>query len=325
MKKKILSIMLTVVMGAVFISGCSENDDNDIVVGISQYAEHSSLDNCREGFIEGLKQGGYEEGKNITIKYLNSQADMSVSAQIATDLVSNSDIICAIATPSAQTCFNAAEPKNVPVIYSAVNSPETANLVDENGKNVGEVTGTSDKLPVEKQLETIRKFLPDAKNIGIMYTTNEANSLFTIEEYKKAAPEYGFEIVEAGVNNVSEIPMALDGIIGKIDCMANLTDNNVVNSLPVILEKTNAKKIPVFGSEVEQVVNGCAAGVGIDYNVLGIETGRIAARVLDGEKASEIPYEIIDESFLYINSDILASLGLTCPSELRELAIEVEK
>lgn len=141
----------------------------------------------------------------------------------------------------------------------------------------------------------IREILPDAKTVGILYSTNEVNSQAAIEEYKKAAPEFGLEIVESGISTSADIPLAAEQLAAKVDCISNLTDNNVVSSLPVVLEAASKNGIPVFGSEIEQVKRGCLAAMGLDYIALGEQTGRMAAQVLKGEKeASEMPYELIE-------------------------------
>ena len=158
-------------------------DEESVTIGISQFAEHGSLDNCREGFLEGLKEAGFEEGKNLTVEYQNSQADTGSAATIADSFVNKQvDLICAIATPSAMSAYNSAMDADIPVIYTAVSDPVGAGLVNEDGTNVGNITGTSDKLPVTEQMELIRELMPDAKKIGILYTTSEANSVSTIQE-----------------------------------------------------------------------------------------------------------------------------------------------
>ena len=201
--------------------------------------------------------------------------------------------------------------------------PIAAELANADGTPVGEVTGTSDKLPVTEQLAMIREILPDAKTIGIMYTTSEVNSLSAIEEYKIAAPEYGFEIVETGISTTADVPLAADSLLSKVDCVTNLTDNTVVASLPVILDKANKLNVPVFGSEIEQVKIGCLAAMGLDYIDLGKQTGKIAAQILKGEKkASEIPYEIISEPGFYVNTKVAENLGIEVPSDLADSAVE---
>lgn len=294
-------------------------------IGIGQYAVHGSLDNCREGFIAGLAGEGFVEGKNLTILSENAQADSGLAAQINTNFAGQkADLICAIATPIAQSAYGVGRKNNIPVIYTAVTDPVAAELANADGTPVGEVTGTSDKLPVAQQLQMIREILPDAKKIGILYTTGEVNSASTLAEYKEKAPEYGFEIVESGVSSSADIPLATDGILGKVDCLSNLTDNNVVSALPQILAKANKKNIPVFGSEIEQVKIGCLAAMGLDYVVLGNQTGRMAAQVLKGEKkASEISYEIIAEAAFYGNTKVAENFGIDFPEGLASGAKEL--
>lgn len=303
----------------------SAADGASYTIGIGQFAEHGSLDNCREGFLQGLAEEGIVEGENLTILYENAQADGGTASQIINNFIAKkADLICAIATPIAQAAYGGARKENIPVIYTAVTDPVAAALANEDGAPVGEVTGTSDKLPVEKQLEMIRQILPDAKTIGILYSTSEVNSETAIAEYKAAAPDYGFEIVEGPVTATSDIPLAADSILEKVDCLNNLTDNTVVSALPTILDKAAKKNIPVFGSEVEQVKIGCLASIGLDYIDLGRQTGKMAAKVLKGEaKASEMKYEVIEEAAFYGNLKVAENLGITLPAELTDSAAEV--
>lgn len=299
-----------------------ETDGKTYVIGIGQFAEHGSLDNCRTGFMQGLLEEGLVEGENLTVMYENSQADGGTANQIIDNFVAKkADLICAIATPMAQSAYSAAKKDNIPVIFTAVTDPVMAELANADGTPVGEITGTSDKLPVENQLAMIRTILPDAKKIGIMYSTSEINSVSAIEEYKEAAADYGFEIVESGVSSTADIPLAADNLLEKVDCINNLTDNTVVSSLPVILDKAGKKGIPVFGSEIEQVRIGCLATVGLDYISLGEQTGRMAAKVLKGEKkASEMNFEIIEEAAFYGNNKVAENLGIAIPESLSSTA-----
>lgn len=294
-------------------------------IGIGQFAEHGSLDNCREGFLAGLAEEGIEEGKNLTVLFENAQTDGGTASQIATSFAAkNVDLMCGIATPMAQSAYSVAMKSGIPVIFTAVTDPIAAELANADGTPVGEITGTSDKLPVEKQLEMIRAILPEAKTIGIMYTTSEVNSESAIAEYKAAAPNYGFTIVESGISASSDVPLAADSLLEKVDCMTNLTDNTVVASLPIILDKAAKKNIPVFGSEIEQVKIGCLAAMGLDYIDLGKQTGHMAAKVLKGEaKASEMNFEVIEEAAFYGNSQVAENLGITFPDSLTSSAKEM--
>ena len=299
--------------------------DGSYTIGINQFAVHGSLDNCREGFLEGLAENGFVEGQNLTVLEENAQADPGLAAQISTNFAGqNVDLICAIATPSAQSAYSVGRKSDIPVIYTAVTDPIAAELANDDKTPVGEVTGTSDKLPVEQQLEMIRAILPDAKKIGIMYTTSEVNSASTLAEYKEKAADYGFEIVESGVSSTADIPLAADSLLEQVDCLNNLTDNTVVASLPLILSKANAKNIPVFGSEIEQVKIGCLAAMGLDYVDLGKQTGRMAAEVLKGEKkASEMSFEVIEAAAFYGNTKVAEDLGITFPEDLTANAKEL--
>ena len=318
MKKRILAVVLGAVM-VMSLAGCgsgtsgedkkaSSDGEKTYTIGISQFAEHGSLDNCREGFLEGLKEEGIEEGKNLTVSVKNAAADQGTAKQISDSFVSDKvDLICAIATPSAQAAYNSAMDSEIPVVYTAV----------------GNVIGTSDELPIKAQLEMIREMMPDAKKIGILYTTSEANSVSALAKYDDLSGDYGFEIVEKGISQTADISLAADELLGEVDCLTNLTDNTVVASLATILDKANAKKIPVFGSEIEQVKIGCLAAEGLDYVALGKQTGKMAAKILKGEKkASDMQFETITEPGFYVNNEVAKNLGITVPEDLQDKAVE---
>ena len=277
-----------------------------------------------KAFKHDEEEEGIKEGDNLKVETKNAAADMGTAGQISDSFVSDKvDLICAIATPSAQSAYNAAMDAGIPVIYTAVTDPVAAELASEDGTPAGEVTGTSDKLPVEEQLKMIREMLPQAKTIGIMYTTSEANSVSAIKEYEDLVGKYDFELVTKGITTTADVSLAADDLLSKVDCITNLTDNTVVASLPTILEKANDKKIPVFGSEIEQVKIGCLAAEGIDYISLGKQTGKMAAQVLKGEKkASELNFETITTPGFYVNNKVAENLGITIPTDLSDNAVE---
>ncbi len=339
MKKRFTALMLSTMMAASLLAGCGSSNETQengssaangnggetYTVGISQFAEHGSLDNCREGFLAGLAEAGLVEGENLKVVYENAQADTGAAATIADSFVSQKvDLVCAIATPAAAAAYNACMDADIPVVYSAISDPVAAGLADETGASTGNITGTSDVLPVSEQLNMIRTMMPDAKKIGILYTTSEANSISTIATYKELAGEYGFEIVDSGISVVSEVEMAAADLAGKVDCICNLTDNTVVQALQVVLAQANEAKIPVFGSEIEQVKNGCVASMGIDYVALGKTTGEMAAKVLKGEsEASEMNFESAEKAELYVNTAAAELIGMTLDESYISGAVEV--
>ena len=345
MKKKAMALTVAAMMAAAMITGCGQTaattaetaadttvqteestadtestaadtaaaDGERYTIGISQFA-----------FLEGLKEAGIEEGVNLTVLFDNAQADTATASMISDNYVSQKvDLICAIATPSAMSAYNSCLDSDIPVIYTAVSDPVSAGLAKEDKTPEGNITGTADTLPVEAQLKMIREVLPDATKIGILYTTSEANSLSTIETYKELADDYGFEIVESGINTLADVDMAAADLAAKVDCISNLTDNTVVQGLQTVLAKASAAGIPVFGSEVEQVKNGCLAAEGIDYVALGKQTGAMAAKVLKGEaKASEMNYEVISEPSLYVNTVAADKVSLALDDDFVASAYE---
>lgn len=331
MKKmsKLVAFSVVLALGVSFF-GCGkassskeESREGVVKVGLLQFAEHGSLDNCREGFIEGLKAEGFIEGQNLELTYENSQADTGIANQIADQFAKKGyDLVSGIATPAAQALYNAASKKGIPVIYTAVSDPVLAGLAKEDGKGVGGVTGTSDLLPLEEQVKMIRAFMPEAKRLGVLYSTSEKNSESSIARLKEIAPRYDMELVAIGVNAASDIPQAVDNLLTKVDVINNLTDNLVVNNLEVLLDKANKKNIPVFGSEIEQVKKGCVAAMNIDYVALGKQTGQMAGKVLKGESIDSLPFELIKDNSLVYNDALVKQFGFTLPSDLKGEAVK---
>lgn len=329
--KKIMAITLSAALLAT-MSACGTapqsttgNAGKTYKIGVTQYQDHPSLDNCRTGFIEGLKSEGFEEGKNLEIEFKSAQGDSAVNTQIAQSFASSGkDLVCGIATPSAQALYAACYEKKIPVVFNAVSDPIAAKLATSETEAMQGVSGISDRLPVDAQLKLIRAVLPDAKKIGILYTTSEANSISTLETYKTLAAQYGFEIVDKGITKQAEVPQAADVLLNQVDCISNMTDNTVVSALSVLLEKANAKNIPVFGSEEEQVKNGCIASAGLDYIALGKQAGVMAAKVLSGTDISTLPYETIKESKITVNTAAAQKIGVTIPADIASTAETVQ-
>lgn len=156
MKKtlKKLGVALSLMACVGLMTGCggqkdgtdagAASTDKTYTIGINQFADHGSLDNCREGFIEGLRQAGFEEGKNVEFEYTNANADSALPTRLLRAMFLMAQTICAIATPSAQASYNAAEPKGIPVIYTAISDPVEAGLATADSKSGMAVTGTSD-------------------------------------------------------------------------------------------------------------------------------------------------------------------------------------
>ena len=297
----------------------SGSNDRTVKVGVIQYAPHGSLDNCYTGFIQGLAQGGFTEGVNLELVFQNANGETSTSDLIAKNLVAQKvDLIAAVATPAAMSAFSAVQSAGKPpVVFTAVSDPVSTGLVQSLESTGANITGSCDVLPLEAQVKMIRAFLPQAKKIGVLYTTSEPNSVSHLAKLKTIAADYGFEVVDQGVTNASEVGSGANALIAKgVDCINNFTDNNVVNHLTVVLQAAEKANIPVFGSEEEQVKLGCLAAEGIDYIALGRETGLMAAKILKGEAtADSLPVATATDSKPFYNQAVLERLGLTLPQD----------
>lgn len=311
--KKLISVLLTaalLITALVTLSSCSSSKP---VIGIIQFGSHESLNNCYDGIIKGLEEAGITADK-YDIQLNNSNFDMVSSQSQANTLVNKgAKVIIAIATPSAIAAANAAADSGTPVVFCAI----TDGSVMNNYKNV---TGSSDVPNFAKQLEVVTGFMGKADvKIGVLYSTEESSSPFQIAELKKAAAAYaGMTIVDKAVADINTIDTQVNTLIADgVDCFVNLLDNTIVGKLESnILPLTDAAKIPVFGSEVEQVKKGCAASASIDYIEVGRSAGKAAADILGGKAASDIPVAVITDPTNYYNSEACTKLGLVKPEGL---------
>ena len=329
--KRFVGIMVgLVVLASFFFAGSpvsAQDEDtaaaavaeaNFVKIGILQFAPHASLDNCYEGIIEGLKNTGFIDGISATIEFVNGMGEIETNNLAAAGFVSkNYDMIIAIATPSAVAAYAAARDAQIPVVFSAVSDPVGAGLVRSLDFPDTGATGTTDTLNFDGQLKMIRAFLPEAKTIGVLYTTSEANSISQIESLTEAAKDYDFEIKTVGITDASEVAMGAAQLIAeKIDVMNNVTDNNVVNNFSVVTNATDPAGIPVFGSEIEQVARyGCVASESLDYVALGILTGEMAGEILKGEDVMTMPVRVVKDSFPVYNSEIMSKFELQLPAD----------
>lgn len=291
-------------------------------VAITAIVEHPSLDAVRKGAIEALAQEGYKEGQNLTVNFQSAQGNMGTAGQIAKQFAAdNPDAIIAIATPSAQAVVSATT--TVPVVFSAVTEPVEAKLVSKLDGSGTNVTGASDVLPLEPQVVLIKELLPNVKNIGFVYSPGEVNSTVTLKNLKAVAQTQGVTIVEAPAQKSSDIAMAAQSLVGKVDMIYTSTDNNVVNAYEALAKVAKEGKIPLVSSDPGVIERGASVVLGVNYHQLGIETGKITARIFKGEKAGDIPVYSASELDLFVNKKNASEQGLTVPQSILDKAQKV--
>lgn len=319
-KSKLIKIILVGVGVTALVTGCSKDNSNNgttskdgiKTIGITQLVEHPSLDSSRIGFIKALEDNGYKDGENIKIDYQNAQNDLPTTQTIANKFLSDKkDLIFAISTPSAQAAYNVT--KDIPILMTAVTDPVSAGLVKSMDKPQGNISGTSDYISIDKNLELIKTFVPDAKTIGVLYNTSEVNSEIQVEMLKEYAAKNNYKVVEKGVSSSNEINQAMSSLANNIDVLYVPTDNLIVSSMPIVSKIATDNKIPVIASESGSVESGALACQGIDYEKLGYKTGELAIKVLEGEKISDMPVALLDETEIIVNEDTLTALSIEKP------------
>ena len=322
-KMKKIALGLTAVLAAGMIAGCGGGDKpaaNDskkqAKVGIIQLVEHNALDAANKGFVEGLKKRGYVEGKNISFDRQNAQADQSNLQNISQRFVNNKvDLIYAIATPAAQTAANVTN--SIPIVGSAITDYVGAKLVSSNEKPGRNVTGTSDMNPIKEQIDLLIKLCPNAKTIGSIYCSSEVNSEIQIKAMKAYAESKGLKVETATISTVNDIHQAAQSLIGKVDAFYEPTDNVISSAMPTLASITNEAKKPIIVGEPNQVQNGGLATYGIDYFKLGIQSGDMAADILDGKaKPADMPIQTAKELKVTINQKNADALGIKIPEEI---------
>ena len=315
-------------LGLVITAGCGGDQqasgEKSYQIGIVQLVEHNALDAANRGFIDGLKARGYEEGKNLTIDRQNAQADQSNLQNIAQRFVSDKvDLICAIATPAAQSVANAT--KDIPIVGTAITDYVSAKLAQTNEKPGANITGTSDLNPIKEQIDLLIKLYPNAKTIGTIYSSSEVNSEIQIKAMTEYAASKGLTVRVATVSTVNDIQQAAQSLVGEVDVFYEPTDNVISSSIPTLVGVTDAAGKAVICAEPFMVTGGCLATYGIDYYKLGVQTGDMAADILEGKKKpADMPIETARDLTLVISKGNAAKLGLTIPEDVLKDATLVE-
>lgn len=302
-------------LAAFGIAACSDtssdgspSDHGQFKIGVLQLTEHKALDAANAGFVQALDAAGLR----YTIDQQNAQNDQSACQTIASKLVNDgNDLILAIATPACQAVAGATA--DIPIVGTAITDYAASGLVADNDAPGGNVTGTSDLTPVEEQFDLLRKLLPNAKRVAVLYCTAESNSSVQAGMAHDAASARNLDAEDYTVSSSNEIQQVVESMIGKVDVIYAPTDNTIAAGMQTVAMVATENKLPIICGESGMVGNGGLATYGIDYGKLGRKAGEMAVRILNGEaKPAEMPIEHLDvsECTLTTNEEAAKTLGI---------------
>ena len=325
-----LATLALLVVGVLFVSQrqetSSSSEDKVVKIGILQFVTHDALDEIERGIEDGLADAGYE-GSNVELTVLNAEADQSKIQTMSKKLVDDgNDVVIGIATPAAQGLASATS--DIPVIMGAISDPVGAKLVKNLDKPEGNVTGVSNHVPHAQTVELIQTITPDAKTIGVLYASSEDNSVSQVKEFTQYAEEAGLTVVEYAVPSTNEITTTMSVMTGKVDAIFVPQDNTIASAFPTVVTAANAAKIPVYSSVDTMVKQGSIASVAQSQYDLGLETAKIAVKILAGKKVSEVPVKVVDTGVPTVNLKAAKELGITIPDSLLEeadIAVEADE
>lgn len=294
---------------AIFAAGCQNVEDNDILdIGILSIMDHNSLNDAEKGFIDGMTELGYEEGVDVVYNRMNAQGQQANLYPMAGQLLKKSDMVLGIGTPTIQALAVTEEEK--PLLFTAVTDPMTAGLADSLAGSGRNVAGTSDQMPVEKQVELLISIQPEAEKVGIIYNTGEVNSQIQAEQAEEAIIAAGKTPVIRTVTSTNDVQQALNSVMADVDLLYVPTDNIMAGAASTVGAVSEQYQVPVVAGSIDQIEDGGLATYSLNYYELGRQTAKIAARVIEGEDPATMPIEQAQELEVYVNEDMAEALDI---------------
>jgi putative ABC transport system substrate-binding protein len=297
-----------------------------VTIGVMQIVSHATVDAVQEGFEAALAEAGFREGENLVFDRKNAHGDIATTHTIAQSFrYSGVDLVHTMTTPCSQAAAQVI--KTIPVVFSAVTDPVSAGIVPANstpGTGTGtNVTGVSDRWPVQRQFEIYLQLAPGAKIWGTIYNPGEANSIASVKEMREAAAKLGVTLVEATTTSSAEVMQAVQFLSGRVQAIHGAGDNTAGSAFESIIKVCNDTKLPLFIGDLALVRRGAAAGYGPTYYDIGRRAGAMAARILRGERPGDIPWQTEESCSMVVNLPAAKAQGLDIPQELLKQAAEV--
>lgn len=284
-------------------------------VGILQLMSHPALDAIHRGILKGLDDSGYKPGKDVTIDFQNAQNDQSNLQTMSNRFVTEgANVSIGIATPSAQALANASS--KMPIILGAVTDPKGAGLVKNNNHPGDNITGVSDQAPLAQQLGLIKRLMPNMKTLGIMYTSSDDSAVTQYKQFKALCKRENVQLKAYSISNTNDVQQVSQQMVQNVDAVYVPTDNTVASAMQTLANNATAAKVPVFPAVDTMVKDGGLATYSINQYKLGVETGKMAARVLKGEKPGDMPIDFFKHGDLTLNLSVAKKLGITFPASM---------
>lgn len=321
MKKKlsIFILLLTILVAACGNSGPGSKPLR--IVAITQIATHPALDEVRHGIIDGLKKRGFEDGKNIQIVFRNANGDPSLTLPIAQEFVrQGASVLVPISTPSALSMAKATN--EIPIVFSGVTDPISTGLVTDLNRPGGNITGTSDKWPFEAQVNAYFRLFPGPKKIGMLYTRGDDVSKIGVDALTELSKKLGFELKLSAVSQAADVYPSAVALYKDVDVIYAGIDHLVLENLDGLVKASRESRKPIFGGESGSVEKGAVLALSINMTSFGDLTADSIARVLNGEKAGDIPIRVVSDGDLLINSQAASLYGLDVQS-LRQAGAKI--
>ncbi|HET9735335.1 MAG TPA: ABC transporter substrate-binding protein [Burkholderiales bacterium] len=261
------------------------------LIAIANFGEHPALRAAVNGFKAEVVRQGFVEGRDIAFDDQHINFDRTLIPQLLTNAAAKKPaLIVAVTTPVAQSSIRVVTDKSIPIVFMSVVDPVVAKIVPSWERGSETHTGATLYPDFDASLAFVRQLLPNAKRLGIPYNPGEDNDISNMKEMRAAAPKHGFAIAEVGIDSPNDIAQRLQSLQGKVDAVFVIQSNILQTSLPVIAAATQRMGVPAINTLDTPVrQHQFLAAHALSYERMGANAGRIAARVLKGEKPAAIP------------------------------------
>lgn len=326
--KKMIGVILAVFVVLGFFLGREmfgkkyTKSSSEKTIGILQYVSHPALDDIKKGIIKGLADSGFKENKNVKIILRNPQADQSKLKTMSEELIGdNSDVLVGIATPAAQALAN--QTKDIPIVLGAITDPVATKLVKDEKRPGGNITGVSDKSPVSSQISLVKKILPKVATVGVLYSSSEDSSKSQVEEVKRTAKKQNISVKEYAVASTNDVNSVVNMAAQEVDYIYIPNDNTMASVMPTVVKIADDHKIPVIPVADTMVAEGGLATIALNQYKLGVQTGRMVAQILKGEKPATMPIFSFKTGKVVVNRKQAEKLGIKIPEDVLRDATKV--